>query len=141
MRQSRYNIWVERDGSSYVYNGVSGALLRMSADDRSAVEKVLKDRGARDCSPELLKKMAVGRMLVPDDADEIELLTKRYAMSRYDSSHFALTIVTSLGCNFDCPYCFEAKHPSLMNDEVQRAVLEVLDEKLNELSSFSVSWF
>jgi uncharacterized protein len=141
MRQSRYNIWVERDGSSYVYNGVSGALLRMSADDRSAVEKVLKDRGARDCSPELLKKMAVGRMLVPDDADEIELLTKRYAMSRYDSSHFALTIVTSLGCNFDCPYCFEAKHPSLLHQDVVLAILGVLDLQLPRINSFDVTWF
>src|SRR5438552_13723345 len=115
MRESRYNIWVDRDGTSFVYNGVSGGLLRMSPAERDAAHRVLNDPDARDCSPKLLERMAIGRMIVPDDADEIALLAKRYEATRYDTSRLALTLVTSLGCNFDCPYCFEAKHPSIMS--------------------------
>jgi uncharacterized protein len=141
MKESRYNVWVERNGSSYVYNGVGGGLLRMSHDERAAVTRVLDDPDARDCSPKLLERMAIGRMLVPDEADEISLLSTRYAASRYDTSHFALTMVTSLGCNFDCPYCFEAKHPSIMSDEVEAAVLDVLDTQLPRITNFDVTWF
>jgi uncharacterized protein len=141
MKESRYNVWVDRDGASYVYNGVSGGLLRMSADERAAVQRVLADAGARDCSPKLLEKMAVGRMLVPDDADEIAMLAKRYESTRHDTSHFAMTLVTSLGCNFDCPYCFEAKHPSIMSDAVVAALLQVLDSQLPRISSFNAAWF
>ena len=75
------------------------------------------------------------------EADELETLSAKYQASRGDASQFALTLVTSLGCNFDCPYCFEAKHPSIMDDEVQQAVLHVLDDKLPGISSFGVSWF
>src|SRR5947208_9489530 len=57
------------------------------------------------------ERMAHGRMLVADNTDEIDLLAQRYEFTRHDPTRFALTIVTSLGCNFDCPYCFEAKHP------------------------------
>ena len=141
MKQSRYNVWVERNGSSYVYNGVSGGLLRMSHDERAAVGRVVDDPAARDCPPSVLERMAVGRMLVPDDADEIDMLAQRYESSRYDTSHFGLTIVTSLGCNFDCPYCFEAKHPSIMDDAVVDAVLELLDLQLPRISTFNVTWF
>jgi uncharacterized protein len=141
VRESRYNVWVERDGSSYLYNGVSGGLLRMSPEERAAVSQVISKPGARDCSPRLLEKMAVGRMLVPDDADEIAMLAKRYGATRHDTSRFAMTLVTSLGCNFDCPYCFEAKHPSIMSNEVVSAVLKVLDDQLPRISSFSASWF
>jgi uncharacterized protein len=141
VKESRYNIWVDRDGSNFVYNGVSGGLLRVSNDDRDALGRVLADVDARDCSPKVLEQMALGRMLVPDDADEVELLAKRYELSRYDTSHFALTMVTSLGCNFDCPYCFEAKHPSIMNADVIAAVLDVLDSQLPTINDFFVTWF
>jgi uncharacterized protein len=141
MRESRYNVWVERNGSSYVFNGVSGGLLRMSRDERAAVTQVLADSDFRDCSPKLLERLAVGRMLVADDADEVGLLEKRYAASRYDTAHFAFTLVTSLGCNFDCPYCFEAKHPSIMSDAVTAAILDVLDGQLPRITNFDVTWF
>ncbi len=80
-------------------------------------------------------------MLIPDDADEVQMLSARYQRSRQNTSHFSLTMITSLGCNFDCPYCFEAKHPSIMDDEVQKAVLGVLEDQLPKISSFGVSWF
>jgi uncharacterized protein len=89
----------------------------------------------------LLEQMAHGRMLVPDGADEIDLLAKRYELTRFDTTHFAYTLVTSLGCNFDCPYCFEAKHPSIMNAEVQDAILAALDDQLPNINSFTVTWF
>jgi uncharacterized protein len=80
-------------------------------------------------------------MLVGDDADELHDLAARYRASQNNRSHFALTIVTSLGCNFDCPYCFEAKHPSIMDGEIQDAVLRVLDDQLPTLQYFHVTWF
>src|SRR5947208_7308605 len=87
------------------------------------------------------ERMAHGRMLVADNTDEIDLLAQRYEFTRHDPTRFALTIVTSLGCNFDCPYCFEAKHPSIMHDDVVTAVLAALDEQLPRITSFHVTWF
>jgi uncharacterized protein len=143
VKESRYNVWVERDGAAYVYNGVSGALRRLSRADCDAVRRFLaNDRDTdSDCRPELLADLIRGRMLVRDGFDELSFLTARYRTSRHGTDHFALTIVTSLGCNFDCPYCFEAKHPSIMNAEVQEAVLRLLDDKLPTIRGFSVTWY
>jgi uncharacterized protein len=141
MKQSRYNIWVERGDAHYVFNGVSGALLRATKDSYDALERFLEGDNETKCSPKLLEQLARGRMLIPDDADELALLARRYEVSRHDDSYFALTIVTSLGCNFDCPYCFEAKHPSIMDDKVQQAVLQVLDDQLPKIRRFRVTWF
>ncbi len=102
---------------------------------------MVDDPTATDCSVDLLERMAHGRMLVADDTDEIDLLARRYELTRDDTSRFALTIVTSLGCNFDCPYCFEAKHPSIMHDDVIDAVLAALDDQLPRISSFHATWF
>jgi uncharacterized protein len=80
-------------------------------------------------------------MLVPDDVDEIAVLGRRYEAGRANASRFAVTIVTSLGCNFNCPYCFEEKHPSILDGDVQEQILEVVDDQMPRIDSFHASWF
>jgi uncharacterized protein len=141
VKESNYNVWVDRPDGAYVFNGVSGALLRVPTEQRVALDRLLTGGDRTGCSTDIVRELAVGRMLVADGTDELELLKARYEASRRDGSHFGLTIVTSLGCNFDCPYCFEAKHPSILSPDVERAVLAVLDEKLPVISGFDVTWF
>lgn len=142
MRESHYNVWVEVGDSAFVFNGVSGALLKVSAADYQAVRRFLAGEEGEPCRPVVLARLVEGLMLIPAQADEIALLRERYATSRSRQSSFALTIVTSLGCNFDCPYCFEAKHASIMNDDVQAHVVSLLDEQLKRgIESFHVTWF
>ena len=141
MKQSRYNIWADaEDGGSYLFNGISGGLKHLSGEEREAVE-AFTTGALVDCSVKLLEDLVRGRMLIPDDADELKMLSERYNQSRYNTSHFGVTLITSLGCNFDCPYCFEAKHPSIMDDEVQEAILTVLEDQLPKIASFGVNWF
>ena len=141
VKESRYNVWVERSGSAYVYNGLSGAVLKVPLDDRRALERLLAGDTRPGCSTELVRDLAVGRMLIADEVDELQLLEARYAYTRHDTSTFGLTIVTSLGCNFDCPYCFEEKHPSILGDDVQRAIIAALDGQLPRINRFDVRWF
>jgi len=140
MRQSQYNIWSQRGDGAYVFNGVSGGVISMSERERRQLLGFLD--GDDDAAPvELLEELIRGRMLVSDDADEVRFLSDRYRLSRQGTSTFALTIVTSLGCNFDCPYCFEAKHPSIVTPEVEASILRILDDRLPAANAFHVSWF
>ncbi len=141
MKQSRYNVWVGHGDSRYVYNGNSGALLRIAERDYDGLRRFLDDEPDPDVRPALLADMAKGRMLVSDDYDELKALETLYDLTRYDTSQFGLTIVTSLGCNFDCPYCFEDKHPSIMGDDVQAGILAILDDQLPRIRQFGVTWF
>jgi uncharacterized protein len=141
MKESRFNVWVDRDDASFVFNGLSGSLLRVPSDQRRGLRGFLEHGDAQGCSAELVRDLAVGRMLVADDVEELDLLQARYHHSRQDESGFRLTIVTSLGCNFDCPYCFEAKHPSIIDADVERSILAVLDDQLPTIGRFTVTWF
>jgi uncharacterized protein len=141
VKESRYNVWVERDDALYVYNGVSGALLQVPKDEYEGIQAFITGATEPVCTARIIELLVRGSMLIPSELDELELLAGRYRLSRHNTRHFALTIVTSLGCNFDCPYCYEDKHPSVMNKEVRKTVLELLDEKLPELFQFNVTWF
>jgi uncharacterized protein len=141
MKQSSYNVWVHRDDKSFVFNGVSGALLTMHCKDYDSIIRYLDNRAHADCSAHVMEQLIRGRMLIADDFDELAVLSRRYTVSRSADARFVLTLVTSLGCNFDCPYCFEAKHPSIMNQGAQDAVLRILEDQLPRIKSFMVTWF
>ena len=54
-----------------------------------------------------------------------------------------LTICPTMGCNFDCPYCFEGHHAGKMSAEVQDDVV-ALAQRMMEASGvkdISVTWF
>jgi uncharacterized protein len=141
MKESKYNIWVQRGEDHYVYNGVSGALLRMTAEHRAAFNGFLTGDPRADCPPSVLADLVLGRMLVNDDMDEITFLKTRYVQARDSTPSLDLTLVTSLGCNFDCPYCFEAKHSSMMNDQVCDAIVNLVRDNIPEIESLSINWF
>ena len=141
MKASRYNVWVREGDSDFVYNGMSGALLKLGSGERDAFSRFVAGDPASGCSAALLTELAKGRMLVSDEYDELGVLATRYELSRYDTTHFSVTIVTSLGCNFDCPYCFEDKHPSILDEEVEEALLQALDDQLPQINSFSCTWY
>jgi uncharacterized protein len=140
LRQSHYNVVVERAGRVWVYNGLSGQAMSLSVDEWSATCEFL---AGSETFPtvELLRDLTLGRMIVNQDLDELELLERRYRDETADHSSFGLTIVTSLGCNFDCPYCYQVKPRAVLDDETQRLLLEVLDEQLPNIKTFQVTWF
>jgi uncharacterized protein len=140
MRPSRYNVVVERGDRVWVHNGLSGVTLAVDSGEWRDLHRFL-DGGDRAPSFETLRALTGARMIVNDDTDEVGVLERRYRSSTTDRTTFALTIVTSLGCNFDCPYCFEAKVPSILDEETERLLLEVLDEQLPTLTSFFVTWY
>ena len=55
----------------------------------------------------------------------------------------SLTICPTMGCNFDCPYCFESHGRGKMTPEVQDDVVALAERMLNasNVKAISVTWF
>ena len=142
MRESRYNTWVRAgDGSWRVHNGVSGELCTLENDERVAVERWLAGGPIGAGRQPLLESLIRSFVLVHDDADEIAMLRARYRRGQHDPTHMGLTVVTSMGCNFDCPYCFESKSPALLQPEVAEAIRALVRERSDTLGTLDVTWY
>src|SRR4051812_45254415 len=141
MRPSRYNVVLERGEQTWLHNGVSGQVFALPSSDWSDALAFLDGDHARMPPVETLRDLTVARMLVNDDADELAMLERRFRAGTSDRSAFALTIVTSLGCNFDCPYCFENKPPAILDAETEQLLLEVVDSQLETIAHFDVTWY
>ena len=141
MRESRYNVVVTRPDRVWVYNSLSGSTLSVSLEEWAGVERFLTGEPGPSMPLETLRDLTVGRMVVNDDLDELEVLERRFRAGTGDRTSFGLTIVTSLGCNFDCPYCFQVKPRAILDDETVGLLVEVLEEQLPNLREFHVTWF
>ncbi len=150
MQPSRYNIAVEgADDVLLLYNGRSGALLSIGQPDCETMRPALAPASTaaqrRDSLSsldlDLVEMLVAGHMLVPDECDELEILRSQYEASRYDATTLGLVLVTSLGCNFDCPYCFEDKHGSVMNARVQSWVLDHVRTRIASIDHLAIQWY
>jgi len=141
LKESHFNFWVDKGNKSYVFNGVSGSLLCLPKELRGHLKQFLQNDPTGDCSLELLKNMVYGRMLVPDDEDEIALLKRRFEAERTNYASLALTILPTLSCNFNCLYCYENKRSQFMAKDVELALLAFLENRLAKLATFFVSWY
>jgi len=140
LKESRYNVWSEVGDRHFVFNGRSGVLVQMTAGQRSALDAVLV--GATELSEdiaELLQALVQTSVLVSETTDELELLERDYTASR-DLESVNLTVVTSMGCNFDCPYCFESKYPALLEDRVADAIVALVALRL-PAPVVDITWF
>ena len=77
------------------------------------------------------------------NCDELAAIDAAGRMSSGAAGPVSLTICPTMGCNFDCPYCFEQHGQGLMSIEVQDDVVK-LAGRLLEVSrarKLNVSWF
>ena len=75
--------------------------------------------------------------------DERAALETMGRMACADSRHAGLTICPTMGCNFDCPYCFENHKQGKMTEEVQADVAALAERmlKTSRAKHLSVTWF
>lgn len=139
MRLSRYVTVARVDAKIGIHSGRDGSLSVVDADDWQRVVAFVDHADSGSGLEALLEDLVRRRVLVHDGADEIAALRSAYQRSRYDGS-LGLTVVTSLGCNFACSYCFEDKQPSLLRPDVADAIVRLVDDTPDPLGDVHVTW-
>ena len=143
MKWSRYNVWARAGARHYVHNGATGAFVDLDECEQEALVAVV-ERGADPPTAELagtLADLVTKGVIVADSTDELSELEKRYLVHRRGGGSMSITVVASLGCNFDCPYCFEDKRPSILKPAVSDAIVEMVRASAHNLEHLDVTWF
>jgi uncharacterized protein len=126
-------------GTIALHSGMSGNVMMVPAAAWSRVEAFCDGDDDGEGIEEQLEALVRGRFITTEDVDELAVLRSRYLQSRF-AGPLGLTVVTSLGCNFDCPYCFEDKTPSKLKSTVRDAILRIVEDSPADLPSVNVTW-
>ena len=136
---SEYNLSskITEENSWVIVNIYKGTVTRMNA----ALLYAMANLSELPEDTPVLEKLAKQGLIV--DHDERSALESMARLACAYPQGIGLTICPTMGCNFDCPYCFEDHRPEMMSEKTQDDVI-ALTEKMLDLSGakrLSVSWF
>lgn len=136
---SKYNInaKIDEEDKWYVVNLYRNTCTPMSAATLYAMSN-LEDLDEN--TPLLLKLAKLGIITDFDERASLETMARMACAFPLD---VGLTICPTMGCNFDCPYCFEEHRNEKMTLKTQDAVITLAEKMLDSSAAkhLSVSWF
>ncbi|KNF07894.1 hypothetical protein CLPU_11c00630 [Gottschalkia purinilytica] len=144
MKKSKYNkIWTMDNGVKIAFNSMSCALAEI--DDSfmeiyNNIENISVSQLDED-KKQLLNQMEEGHYIIDDELDELKQIKFRHYKGKYENNGLGLTIAPTLACNFKCPYCYETPDPKIMNESVQNAIINMVDESMKRSDSLDITWY
>lgn len=140
MKESQFNIYT--DDNSIVFNTLTGALACVDESYFKVINNI--KLGINNENDSLLKDiMYKNGFIVDKKCDEIKKLSELRSKQKHNKYVLNITIVPTMACNFDCPYCFETHTSEFMTDTIKDKVLEFFLKNVNlqELKIVNVTWF
>ena len=138
-RVSRYNLAARIPDSDKV---AVANLFRGTCGAYTPIEMYLLDEleGLDENHP-ILKRFRDRGLIV--NFDELEALDTNGRIACSASDQVSLTICPTMGCNFDCPYCFENHRPGRMSQQTQDDVIALAGRMLeaSRAKRLDVTWF
>lgn len=138
-KPSRYNHFVERNGTVWGMNFLSGAFVRIAADKYSKVLRVLdgeRGGGLEGTRRNLIRQ----RFLVPQHFNEMDLLKTKNRITRFGNHGLTMIVAPTLRCNFGCGYCYVDLNANKMKPEARLRVARFFDRKLPKNKPAEIVW-
>ncbi|MFR3329973.1 MAG: radical SAM protein [Odoribacter splanchnicus] len=144
MKWSKYNYWLESDKyGSFIYNAVTNSFIKVQSDLKAQVHNVLDwKKQFRDFPEEFQDILLKHKIVVEDQDDEDYYVKRKYAkfLSCFSNRAMNLTIATTTGCNFACPYCYEkGALVQTMNRETEKGIVDFVRNA--GVKRLNVTWY
>ena len=136
---SRYNIWAWPDGQEepVIANLFAGTMGKVSLQEA----ELLQHPDALPADHPCFQRLAERGLIV--DFDEREKLAAMGRAVKDSQSVLRMTICPTMGCNFDCPYCFQSHRTGKMTEQVQDQVAALADRLFaaSGAKELSILWY
>lgn len=141
---SKYNVLFNRDSKKYLWNTLSGAVIALDDDGVAYLNSF--NEGV-DNEP-YFKALIQNGCIVDERYDELGRVLYDAKAALLDESPVGMhyTIAPGLGCNYNCPYCFEKGRTAHtgMTREIQEQVCAFIitsAERNHNLKHLDIRWF
>lgn len=142
-KTSRFNEYLGelREDKWVVYNNLSGAMIEVQEE---LYDSILNNDIRQLPKQEYYTALSHGKFIVAGNIDEVEELKKVKAKTIESVEVIGLQILPTLGCNFNCTYCFEREQykRESMSPGVMDAIIAHVSKKIKPTTRYlNVMWF
>lgn len=146
MQWSKYNLLFRSEKYGYLlYNTLTNVFVEIDRGTYRELEKIRQSPETYDFTnaPALYLQLLTAKMLV-EPREEATLLNviKLQRMGRnFSETVLNLTIVPTLACNFNCPYCYEShRRPVHMTEQTEAKIIEFF-RRFKAVRVLSLTWY
>ncbi len=144
LKPSYYNHLAKlENGKVILFNFLTGNLLEIKDDNLDLLNQIFENCNDQHegYADELKKELVENLYLVPQDANELDMIRIRNLSTRYDNLFYNLVIMPTLDCNFLCKYCYETHEKVFMSDEIKMGIINWASKIAQVTKRFVVNWF
>ena len=139
MKYSQYNILSEKN--HIIYNSLYLTMAKLNDKlFQSFRNNIVAD--IEKWSTHEYKLLSENGFIVDDSINELNIIKEKYWKNKYSLRTLNITILTTLDCNFGCPYCFEVRcKNSNMSLENENKIYDFLVNKLSQYREINIDWY
>lgn len=127
MKESLYNIYIKKDDALFIFNTLSGNILKIS--DKNIINSLNDYLKGKDTLTEHNKKfLLTNNFFVNDDVNEIECVHSFIKEQKI----LTITIFLTTKCNFRCLYCYEAHENTSLNSTSYHLLLNFIKKEIQK---------
>ncbi len=145
---SKFTIVTENHGSLFSCYSTRTGIHSIFDSDRDPTLRLLQNRTSfseEDFDPEILSQLLEAGFLVSEGLDEVRQCEQERSAALDADYGLRLGIMTTLACNFSCPYCFQYQGSDrlAMPSETQDQLLRFCERTLRESSQgpLIIKWY
>ncbi len=145
MIPSYYNVLVDvpETGETILFNTRTSALGVLDAAERTRYEALCDGTLPEDEAAAFAAELEKGGFAMGNAETEADFMRYQFEKYRFDDTVFELYVAPTMGCNFNCPYCFEKKREGRMSPETQDALLAFIEEQFGNrpFKELKIVWY
>lgn len=146
MQRSKYNILIPHKNAIIVYNTLWNTMIAIKKEK-------LTEWGLNESipfveskiSPNVINILVGKKMIIDDSVNELSFIKSKLNETNNDNSKITIIIIPTLGCNFNCWYCYEDhSKPSFMNDTDNIRIIALIKRIISdnkELKMVNIQFF
>lgn len=140
---SKYSIIFNKNGKNFIFNSRTNSFYLVSDDLYNILSNAEIKNFEESLPTEIFEELKRKKIIVPESEDEkyFNFLKLGYLKNAFSNDVFGLTILPTLSCNLQCPYCFETYKRSIKMSEhtIEKIVQFILKRSINK--NYAITWF
>lgn len=139
---SKYNYVVEYSEDEYlVFNTLSLSMITLDKMHYELLKRGDIDKFVKSFNNSETKALLENGLIVETKVDETKVLKDMYWFNKYKDDTLHISIMTTLGCNFGCPYCFETHRNVILTSDIENAIFDFVKSNIKDKAKLHIDWY
>ncbi len=138
---SKYNLFVKYDKQYIIFNTLTLSLILLECEFVNMIKKEAVDDFLQSFSEKEIIDLLDAGIILEKEIDEMKIIKDRYWFNKYKDETLHVSVLTTLGCNFCCPYCFETRRNVKITPKTEEAIINFIKEQSKDKKAIHIDWY